>query len=192
MTREERKTEIIKASARIFAKYGYHKAKIEDIAKEAGIGKGTIYEYFDSKKVLFQEMIKNSLSQYENQIKKIAKGEAKVKNKLIDISRYHGIFLSEHMDLAQSMMSQIDILSKEMKCWMVETREELFKTMEEVIQRGIDKGEFRANLDVEGAALSIIGGINQYYTKKIYIDKIKSSDIRPENIIDILYNGFKA
>lgn len=77
MAKEDRKVEIIKASAKIFAEHGYHKAKIEDIAKEAGVGKGTIYEYFDSKKELFQEMIKKSLTQYEKQISKIAKSEEK-------------------------------------------------------------------------------------------------------------------
>lgn len=116
----------------------------------------------------------------------------KIINKLIDISRYHGIFLGEHIDLAHSMISQSNILSKEMKIWMVEIRKELFKTIEDVIRKGIDSGEFRADLDVEGSALCIIGGINQYYTKKVYLDKIKPSNVKPESIIYTLYNGFKA
>ncbi len=44
---------IIEAAIRVFARDGLEKGKIADIAKEAGIGKGTVYEYFSSKEDLF-------------------------------------------------------------------------------------------------------------------------------------------
>ena len=44
---------IIQAGLKVFARDGYPKAKIIDIAESAGIGKGTVYEYFSSKKELF-------------------------------------------------------------------------------------------------------------------------------------------
>jgi len=50
----DKKQLIIKAAIRVFARDGLEKGKIADIAKEAGIGKGTIYEYFRSKDEIFQ------------------------------------------------------------------------------------------------------------------------------------------
>ena len=47
---------IIRASIHIFARDGLDKGKIADIAKEAGIGKGTVYEYFRSKEEIFHAM----------------------------------------------------------------------------------------------------------------------------------------
>ncbi len=38
---------------RVFAREGYHRAKMKAVAEEAGIGKGTVYEYFKSKTDLF-------------------------------------------------------------------------------------------------------------------------------------------
>jgi len=38
---------------RVFSREGYHRAKMEAVAEEAGIGKGTVYEYFKSKTDLF-------------------------------------------------------------------------------------------------------------------------------------------
>lgn len=40
---------ILAAAIRVFSQKGYHHTRMEEIAIEAGIGKGTIYEYFSSK-----------------------------------------------------------------------------------------------------------------------------------------------
>ncbi|KUK10884.1 MAG: Transcriptional regulator, TetR family [Clostridia bacterium 41_269] len=61
---EEKKRRILDAAAKVFSKKGFHKAKIEEIAKEAGIGKGTIYEYFASKEELFKEMLSSISRKY--------------------------------------------------------------------------------------------------------------------------------
>ncbi|MBT3228603.1 MAG: TetR/AcrR family transcriptional regulator [Candidatus Marinimicrobia bacterium] len=48
---------IIRAAIHIFARDGLEKGKIADIAKEAGIGKGTVYEYYSSKDEIFHAMV---------------------------------------------------------------------------------------------------------------------------------------
>ena len=47
---------IIRSAIHVFARDGLDKGKIADIATEAGIGKGTVYEYFRSKDEIFQAM----------------------------------------------------------------------------------------------------------------------------------------
>ena len=51
--KKEKKASIIEAAARVFARRGYSRTLMANIATEAGIGKGTVYEYFDSKEDLF-------------------------------------------------------------------------------------------------------------------------------------------
>ena len=53
MSQEEKKEKIIFAAMSLFAKKGFAKTSMADIAKEAGIGKGTTYEYFKGKDQLF-------------------------------------------------------------------------------------------------------------------------------------------
>ncbi len=48
---------IIRAAIQIFARDGLERGKIADIAKEAGIGKGTVYEYFSSKDEIFNAIV---------------------------------------------------------------------------------------------------------------------------------------
>lgn len=51
--KERKRREILEAAMRVFARDGYHRSRVEAVAEEAGIGKGTIYEYFRSKTDLF-------------------------------------------------------------------------------------------------------------------------------------------
>lgn len=51
--RDQKKAVIAEAAVAVFARKGFGRTKMSDIAKEAGIGKGTIYEYFRSKEAVF-------------------------------------------------------------------------------------------------------------------------------------------
>jgi len=55
----DKRNRIINAALNVFSKDGYQNSKIEDIAKTADIGKGTLYEYFSSKEELFLHVFTN-------------------------------------------------------------------------------------------------------------------------------------
>ena len=63
--KEKKKTEILKAAFSIFASKGYYKAKMSDIAEEAKIGRGTIYEYFKTKEDLFVNLFLNMMEEVD-------------------------------------------------------------------------------------------------------------------------------
>jgi AcrR family transcriptional regulator len=60
-----KRAEIVKHAADVFSQTGYHASKIQDIASAAGIGKGTIYEYFRTKEQLFLAVYDAWMSQFE-------------------------------------------------------------------------------------------------------------------------------
>ncbi|MHC4923207.1 MAG: TetR/AcrR family transcriptional regulator, partial [Planctomycetota bacterium] len=51
--RARRRMELLEAAATVFSRDGYAEADVQDIADTAGVGKGTVYRYFPSKKELF-------------------------------------------------------------------------------------------------------------------------------------------
>lgn len=55
--KEDRPSEILAAALKIFAEKGFAATKLDDIAKEAGVSKGTLYLYFESKEFLFKSLI---------------------------------------------------------------------------------------------------------------------------------------
>jgi AcrR family transcriptional regulator len=54
---EERREQILQIAAEVFSSKGYRMASVSDIVEQAGIGRGTFYIYFDSKKDIFLELI---------------------------------------------------------------------------------------------------------------------------------------
>ncbi len=61
------KKRIIEAAITVFAKKGYHRAKMTDIAKEVGVSKGTLYQYFKSKEDLFEAVVQIPFEKIEEE-----------------------------------------------------------------------------------------------------------------------------
>ena len=69
---EERPRQILDAALAVFAERGLAAARLDDIAKRAGLSKGTIYLYFPNKEELFREVIRHSVIAF------IEQGEARM------------------------------------------------------------------------------------------------------------------
>ncbi len=59
---EFRNAEILDAARKAFAEKGYHGTSVEDIARRAGLAKGTLYLYYDSKRSLYWAALKDGLA----------------------------------------------------------------------------------------------------------------------------------
>ncbi len=57
MGKAERRQSILLAATEVFAKHGYHAAKIDDIVAAAGVARGTFYLYFEDKRAIFAEIV---------------------------------------------------------------------------------------------------------------------------------------
>lgn len=64
-----KRAQIVFHAAEVFSRTGYHASKMADIATAAGIGKGTIYEYFSTKEQLFLAVYDAWMSQYEDLVR---------------------------------------------------------------------------------------------------------------------------
>jgi AcrR family transcriptional regulator len=60
--RNERRTAILSAALEEFAARGFEATRLDDVARRAGVAKGTIYLYFRDKQSLFQELVRTMLS----------------------------------------------------------------------------------------------------------------------------------
>lgn len=64
-----KRAQIVSHAAEVFSQTGYHASKMADIASAAGIGKGTIYEYFTTKEELFLAVYDAWMGQYERLVR---------------------------------------------------------------------------------------------------------------------------
>ena len=61
--REDRKQKLIDAAFHVFAEETYHSASVSKIAKEAGVSKGLLYNYFDTKEDLLRAIMSNLMEE---------------------------------------------------------------------------------------------------------------------------------
>src|SRR5699024_604414 len=187
---ENKRIQILDSAAVIFSKHGFHGAKMGDIAKGAGIGKGTIYRYFESKETLFQELIRYGMEEYKEGMRKVLNREGNCKEKIIELFKYHGYYLGKHIDITQVVINQEGLMPKKLKEEMVNEKMELLAMIEELLDRGKNNKELRENLDVGLAALSIIGSISNFYGKELYYNRKEFKEICPGTMVDLLFEGF--
>ena len=62
MGKAERRQQLLLVARDVFAKRGYHAAKIDDIVTAAGVARGTFYLYFDDKRAIFEEIVDRTIA----------------------------------------------------------------------------------------------------------------------------------
>lgn len=75
-TKEETREAILDATERLLARYGYRKMTVEDIAREVGVGKGTIYLHFTSKEEIVLSHVDRIVERVKEQLWSIVRSEA--------------------------------------------------------------------------------------------------------------------
>ena len=161
--RQNKKSLIIEAAARVFANRGYNSTLIADIAREAGIGKGTIYEYFPSKVDLFFAVFKWFIQMTET--------EAKVSIAVLGGSSSERL-MALNDALLRSWLDMLDMYSLVMEFWsasasssMRQRFKQAFKEgyrdfrriVSALIRDGMDRGEFQPEVDAESVAAALVG-----------------------------------
>lgn len=168
---------IIKAAAKIFSRHGYHRARVEDIASEAGVGKGTIYGYFTSKRHLFEEVVKEGLKFYtgrgKNHLspKEPAHPESSpsdLSGQLYTLFEMHLTFLREYRDISRVALSDHALSSEEMHRWFCEVRRQKIDRLKKLLAAGRDRGETGPELDVELAAEFLWGILGSLWYKAVW------------------------
>lgn len=69
--REQSRMKILMAALEVFAEKGYTSSSIEQIAKKAGMAKGSVYHYFDSKEAVLEAVIINGMADFEEIMKEV-------------------------------------------------------------------------------------------------------------------------
>lgn len=187
--REERRQHIIQAAMEVFGREGYHRSKIGDIAKVAGIGKSTVYEYFHSKKDLFEEMIRFIAIEYKNDVKKALNTGDGCKEKLLAFARKQASFFRSHMELAEATIIESNSVSDEIKNEMMEMKMEILTLIEDILKLGVESGELRKGINTRTSTAIILGSINEDYAIQAIIDNKKPEDVDPEPVIDLILQG---
>ncbi|MGI6705610.1 MAG: TetR/AcrR family transcriptional regulator [Clostridia bacterium] len=99
-----REQDILEAATRIFDKKGFHGASIGEIAEEAGIGKGTTYEYFRNKDELFIRVLEFNIERYLKELRRCIQGKSGFYEKLGAFIDFHDSIIRQRLRTAETML----------------------------------------------------------------------------------------
>jgi AcrR family transcriptional regulator len=74
-----RRDAILRAALEEFSAHGFEAARLDDVARRAGIAKGTIYLYFRDKEALFQELVRSEMSPVVGTLEQIVRVDAPIR-----------------------------------------------------------------------------------------------------------------
>lgn len=136
------KRRIFKTAIKLFAEKGFDNAGIEEITAVSGVAKGSLYYHFETKEEIFDTLLDSGFKLLENscEIKFRHKETAKEKLDAIILILIKVVVLYEEF---ASVVISNSLCDNERGIKCQKEIENFCKKIEEVIQEGIDKGEFK-------------------------------------------------
>ncbi len=177
-----KKEKIMNAAINFFSENGFDKSALDDIAKYAGVGKGTLYLYFKDKEDIYIKSIKHIFDKWIDKMNEVIGMDLNAVEKLekyIDVNINQ---ITSNMSLAKLLIREVPNfllkLHKSNKMGPMKIYKKREKHLSMIIEQGIKSGEFK-KVNKEIMANIIIGSINSYVMKYIFhSDKICEKDFK--------------
>jgi len=158
---EETKGRIIKSAIKLFANKGFHETKVEDIAVESGVAKGTIYLYFKSKEEIMESSLDFIFSETINSYNVPDNLDFYESIKMIVENNFR--FISENMDFYKMLFKGIYNVNIENRVKRKECKHKIFSSVlssiEKIISKGINEGKIKRDVSVKDLSLIFVNTI---------------------------------
>ncbi|RKY95393.1 MAG: hypothetical protein DRQ06_03760 [Candidatus Hydrothermota bacterium] len=194
MTSQSTRDIILKAAKELFAERGYYSTTVDDVAERAGVAKGSIYTYFNSKYELFVTAL---LQDFEEIVRKI---DEKVGNiDRIEERIFRGVdiyldYFEGNLFFFKSLFLERRVLVKESQgeaedgFWKLYQR--FTDQLASAFQIGIDRGEIKP-LNPRVLAIGLIGGIDRILFSCLRKDEKTSPRENVRVFLEAFFNGVK-
>jgi len=158
----DKRSRILDAAERIFARRGFFHARVSEIAREAGVADGTIYLYFKNKDDLLISLFE---SRMERVTAELAAALERVGPRPADrLAAFFDIFarlVVDHPELAEVLTVELRQSSKFMKEYQNPRFGDFLKLLAAVISEGQEQGAFDRSLPAPIAARAIFGMLDE-------------------------------
>lgn len=144
---DARPEEILRAALQVFGERGFARTRLDDVARKAGVSKGTVYLYFDSKDALFREVVratKGSLLAESEAWLDAFEGSAKDALAYFIRGMWRHMADPDQAAVSRLVQSEIRKFPELARFYFEEVTLRARRLMERVLARGLESGEFRA------------------------------------------------
>ena len=194
-SREKIRDTILDAVGRMLLKYGYKKMTVEDIAHEAGIGKGTVYLHFSSKEEVALGWFDRGHGRIDEDLSTIARSDLAPDRKLRDLLVRRVL---AGFDAARDFAESLDELFASVRPSLLARRQQYQGSMAaiiaDVLREGCAQDIFEVS-DIDAVALSIVLAITSLLPYSLSVAQLGRRDeieAKARIIADLLLNGLRG
>ena len=186
--KSEIRSKILVAAQEVFTRYGFGKTTMDDIAREMGKGKSSIYYYFTSKEDIFRAVIDKELVLMKTRILDAvsSKNDSREKLKVYVIERMHGVqsFKNLYTVIRNEFTTQRDFVDQTRQ----QTDQDEISIVKDILDQGVEAGIFNLE-DTYLTSIAIVTALKGMEIP-LLITETGSENLleqRLDSLIDVLY-----
>lgn len=153
---------LLDAAVRVFARKGFHAARVGDIAEEAHVAHGLLYHYFSSKEEVLATIFRETWADLLGAVSDVEESEAPAREQLRQVAAILLRSWRRNPDLVRVLVREVTRSSE------VERRigeiDAAFEALERIVRKGQAAGELRDDLDARLAAVVFYGALEEILT----------------------------
>jgi AcrR family transcriptional regulator len=193
---ETRVQSLLEAALEVFARKGYRNARIDDVAEAAGVTKGAVYHYFDTKEALLLGVIEHYHAlAFHRADEALRDGAAPAAARIRLLVRK--VFGGREMETGDRLLTLlIRDVAKEVPrvhdLWLRQGPAQLWTLLESLVDEGKRRGEFRPDADGAVAARVLISGLMLQLMWQQHAAHVPGLAIDTDRLIDSSSESFLA
>jgi TetR/AcrR family fatty acid metabolism transcriptional regulator len=161
-TQEDKRRLLLDAAVRVFARKGYHAARVGDIAAEAGVAYGLLYHYFSSKEEVLRSVFRETWRALIATIESVEEGDDPPREQLRKVAEILLRSWRREPDLVRVLVLEVTrspLLAGEMDEIVAS-----FAAIQGIVERGQADGSIRPDLDARLASYVFYGAVDELLT----------------------------
>lgn len=184
-----KREQILLAAVEKFLEKDFYQVTIDEIANLAGVGKGTVYEYFPSKEELFKDCFLYCTDSYLQSFNQHLTDYSSVKKTMSVILKAHLELLKDNRKKLHLLFNERPLNFQELQSLILDRRQELLQGIKGLIKEGIKNEEIKPGIDVEMAGRLFLALNYLVMGGMIIIDNVEVDDVQITNLLELYFNG---
>jgi TetR/AcrR family transcriptional regulator, fatty acid metabolism regulator protein len=159
---EDKRRLLLDAAVRVFARKGYHAARVGDIAEEAGVAYGLLYHYFSSKEEVLRNVFRETWRALISTIESVERGEDTPREQLRKVAEILLRSWKRDPDLVRVLV--LEVTRSQLLAGEMDEIVASFAVIQAIVERGQADGSIRGDLDARLASYVFYGAIDELLT----------------------------